>query len=258
MKHKFFKLTCVCLMTLVFGMKLAAAGPILLTFDWTGQCDDCQGPNGAIDVPGTNWFDGYTQDVSGLLKVNYDPDIDPLFGSQFELVSFVYDGSSIVHPAYNVPNPNPSRYGGVGKDYWWSLSIRDSVVYVDWLFTWMSPLQYKGDFSDLNVGDAVDAYGPHWFVDHVYTSFNNDYADGGWNLRFAYNAQYNPPYVPPIRTPGGGGGRGGGSRDEGWSNEFVMRGTLPSPLASPIPEPSTIAIFALGMVGLSLRRQKRI
>jgi hypothetical protein len=38
-------------MTLFFGMKLASAAPILLTFDWTGQCDDCQGPLGAIDVP---------------------------------------------------------------------------------------------------------------------------------------------------------------------------------------------------------------
>ena|GEM_PF-5303491 len=51
MKYKFFKLTSVCLMTLFFGMKLASAAPILLTFDWTGQCDDCQGPLGAIDVP---------------------------------------------------------------------------------------------------------------------------------------------------------------------------------------------------------------
>lgn len=84
-------------MTLVFGMKLASAAPILLTFDWTGQCDDCQGPNGAIDVPGTNWNDGYTQDVSGLLKINYDSQIDPLSSSQFEFVSFVYNGSSIMH-----------------------------------------------------------------------------------------------------------------------------------------------------------------
>jgi hypothetical protein len=54
------------------------------------------------------------------------------------------------------------------------------------------------------------------------------------------------------------GGRGGGSRDAGTHSTFVMRGVLAldEPAIQSIPEPYTIAIFALGVLGLSLRRKK--
>jgi hypothetical protein len=49
------------------------------------------------------------------------------------------------------------------------------------------------------------------------------------------------------------------SRDEGIGSTFVMRGTLPLPplISNPIPEPSMIAIFVLGLLGLGLRRKRR-
>lgn len=148
MKYKFFKLTCVCLMTLVFGMKLASATPILLTFDWTGQCDDCQNIVGAIDVPGSYMGDGYTQDVSGLLEVNYDPDIDPLL-AQFEFVSFVYNGSSILHKV------EASGFSSDNIDFALTVLGNSVVVSGDLLFD-APAFTYKGDFKDLEVNDIGD------------------------------------------------------------------------------------------------------
>jgi hypothetical protein len=233
-------------MTLVFGMKLAAAGPILLTFDWTGQCDDCQGPNGAIDVPGTNWYDGYTQDVTGLLKVNYDPDIDPDFGPQFEFVSFVYNGSSIVHTV--------EAFGVLYNDFYSAFTIEDNIVeFTGNMQLEASEFGYKGAYADLNIGDVYfEKEGDRYVVFGI----NHWMEFSGSMNTFQIRVDYD--YVRYV-APGddGSNGRGGGSRDEGYGSIFVMRGTLPSHLASPIPEPSTIAIFALGMVGLSLRRQKR-
>lgn len=238
-------------MTLVFGMKLASAAPILLTFDWTGQCDDCQGPNGAIDVPGTNWNDGYTQDVSGLLKINYDSQIDPLSGSQFEFVSFVYNGSSIMHQVEALATMN----GNISHAF----TIVDDVVTVTGSLGFLTrEFQYKGDHVDLSVGDEsgsiFECNDNHecdmvtFVVEDVSYRFTTSPLSAEFNLAVSYDTS--------VR-PGGGGGGGGGSRDAGGDSSFVMRGVLPSPLANPIPEPSTIAIFALGMLGLSLRRQKR-
>ena len=238
-------------MTLVFGMKLASATPILLTFDWTGQCDDCQGPNGAIDVPGTNMDDGYTQDVSGLLKVNYDPDIDPLF-TQFEFVSFVYNGSSILDKVeasdYHFDDIS-SAFTIVGNTV--EVTTGEQLLFDAPGFT------YKGDFEDVLLGDIIYENGNAGKVDRVYYYIRlNRSSLEGFSLESYYETvAYNPP-VECTSNCGNDGPRSGGSRDIGYDSKFVMRGTLPSPLASPIPEPSTITIFALGVLGLSLRRKK--
>ena len=226
-------------MTLVFGMKLASATPILLTFDWTGQCDDCQGPNGAIDVPGTNWDDGYTQDVSGLLKINYDSQIDPLYGSQFEFVSFVYNGSSIVYEVGS-NHGSPVFLGDFAV-------VGDTVIVVDpRLEVQMDLLVYKGDFADQSIGERL--YRSDLYIldkQHFFSVSNNSYFLGV-NYTLSRPVCYDQGRYCP-------------SRDFGSSAGFVMRGVLPSPFAKPnsVPEPSTIAIFALGMLGLSLRRKKR-
>jgi hypothetical protein len=245
MKYKFFKLTSVCLMTLVFGMKLASAAPILLTFDWTGQCDDCQGIGGAVDVPGTNLNDDFTQSVSGLLKVNYYPENDPGNNSQFIFVSFVYNGSSIVHKV----GSREDNYPAIG----WNFSVVDETVLFNGRISIpMDTYHYYGDFSDGNVGDvSIVETGRYGYiterVDAV--NYNFEVRDGKYGLYVTYETTSD--YVCTKYCYG--------TRDEGASAGFVMRGVLPSPFAKPnsIPEPSTIAIFALGMLGLSLRRKKR-
>ncbi len=247
-------------MTLVFGMNLAYAAPILLTFDWTGQCDDCQGPNGAIDVPGTNMKDGYTQDVSGLLKLNYDPDIDPLL-AQFEFVSFVYNGSSILHKFEALGFSE-------GVDVSKALTVLgDSVVVTSTLTFDAHAFTYKGDFMEWKALDFIYTYcvNPDLGVVLAFCQVSEVkkykiwmepigdeafWAGVDYDLRYSMSANANGPSI------GDDGGRGGGSRDIGYDSKFVMRGTLPSPLANPVPEPSTIALFALGVLGLSLRRKK--
>lgn len=86
------------------------------------------------------------------------------------------------------------------------------------------------------------------------------FGSGEFRLGVLYQSR---KFTPPIGCEGnyyaGCGtrpGPGPGSRDIGYDSKFVMRGTLPSPLANPVPEPSTIALFALGVLGLSLRRKK--
>jgi len=230
-------------MTLVFGMKLASATPILLTFDWTGQCDDCQNSAGAIDVPGFFMGDGYTQDVSGLLTVTYDPSL-----GQFEFDSFVYNGSSILHKA------EASGYFNVDISSAFTI-VGNSVEVTGGLSLATHGFSYKGSFDDLKQYDTHPIYG---VVDRV----NRVMAfDGSGDFRLAVNYSW-ITYVEPdvcIGDCGGGGsggGRSSGSRDIGYDSKFVMRGNLPSPLANPVPEPSTIALFALGVLGLSLRRKK--
>jgi hypothetical protein len=227
-------------MTLAFGVKLASATPILLTFDWTGQCDDCQGPNGAIDVPGTNWNDGYTQTVSGKLIMSYDAQLADA-QQALRYVRFDYFGSSILYPTYGTPDPiNATLF----KRDW---HIYNGNIFLDYVSIRMSQLRYKGDWADLDSEGALIS------ANAVFSSVG---VTGRWDIQcrtagIVCNGGH-PPVVDSSSP------RGGGSRDAGFGSSFVMRGTLPSPLASPIPEPSTIAIFALGMVGLSLRRQKRI
>ena len=53
---------------------VAQAAPILSVFNFTGDCDDCAGPNGLLNVPGTNLHDGFSQAVSGVLTLqDYTP-----------------------------------------------------------------------------------------------------------------------------------------------------------------------------------------
>jgi hypothetical protein len=244
MKHKFFKLTCVCLMTLVFGMKLASATPILLTFDWTGQCDDCQGPNGAIDVPGTNMYDTYYQDVFGLLKMYYYPDIDnSINGEQFVLESFEYYGSSIIKGFL-------FRHGDSWKDYVDADVVGQGVV-IRKIGMITGPLKYKGDFED---------YIP--IVDGRLTWVRSEFtqvSSGVWDVSCVKSGGYRCDGGPIVEGPPNEGGRGGGSRDVGRGSMFSMRGSLPltQTVITTVPEPSLISIFALGMLGLSLRRKKR-
>jgi hypothetical protein len=236
-------------MTLVFGMKLASATPILLTFDWTGQCDDCQGPNGAIDVPGTNLDDGYTQDVSGLLKVNYDPDIDPIDGFQFKFVSFVYYGSSILYQSNSLESGTFLQ-----KDVF---SIIGSSVFVTGhLRIAMDKFRYKGNYADLAVGSQF-AHDSRRGIIWSQVTQQRYYFTKGWYTRpntFFLSYEFDtividtPRSDPPI-----------GSRDEGYDSKYIMRGSLPPSYvdSTKISEPSMIAIFALGVLGLSLRRKKR-
>jgi hypothetical protein len=142
MRYKFFKFTCVCLMTLVFGMKLASAAPVLLTFDWTGQCDDCQGPNGAIDIPGTNWDDGYTQDVSGLLIMSFDAHAVDLW-TALRYVSFNYHGSSILRASAQVVNNDSEKY-------FWDYQIYDGKIVLPRFDVYGMKLGYNGRWVDLD------------------------------------------------------------------------------------------------------------
>jgi hypothetical protein len=245
MKHKFFKLTCVCLMTLVFGMKLASATPILLTFDWTGQCNDCQGPNGAIDVPGTNLSDTYYQDVFGLLEMYYYPNNDNSNnGDKFVIKSFEYYGSSIIKG--RIFGPHSDRAAEV--DAW----VVGGKVVLSEFFGRGGALMYKGDFEDYRPiveGSQTNVYSE-------FKSFNG----GGWGVSCRMSGGLACDGGPIIDDgQWGDGGRGGGSRDVGGNSVFIMRGSLPltQPVITTVPEPSLIAIFALGMLGLSLRRKKR-
>ena len=196
--------------------------------------------------PGAYLGDGYTQDVSGLLEVNYDPDIDPLLG-QFEIDSFVYNGSSILHKV-------ETRYFNYDISSAFTI-VDNSVEVTGGLYLGSHGFSYKGSFVDLKQGEAHPIFGVVDGVNH-YMSFD---VSGEYRLAVSYSWISEPaPDVCVVGCGGGsrGGRRGGGSRDIGYDSKFVMRGTLPSPLASPVPEPSTIALFALGVLGLSLRRKK--
>lgn len=250
MKYKFFKLTCVCLMTLVFGMKLASATPILLTFDWTGKCDDCQGPDGeAMEVPGFRLGDGYTQDVTGVLMVYYDS--GKSLGDQFEFKSFVYNGSSILYPV--------AASGYYYEDLSSAFTVLGSSVEVTGGMQFHAPVfTYKGNFRDAVVGDSDNFYGTG--QEEVWRVTNYIKIDPinarGFDLFVYYETNILLEPVIIVRGGGRSNSRASGSRDVGYDSKFVMRGTLPSPLANPVPEPSTIALFALGVLGLSLRRKK--
>jgi hypothetical protein len=229
-------------MTLVFGMKLASATPILLTFDWTGQCDDCQGPNGAINVPGTNMHDTYYQDVFGLLKIYYYPDIDnSIDGKQFVIKSFEYYGSSIIKGF-------SFAHFDVGLDYLSAVVVEQDVVirYIDLI---ARPLEYKGDFEDY----IPTKWGRPTYVRSYFRSFPDN-----WSVSCVISGGLGCDGGPIVEGPPSHG-RGGGSRDEGMGSQFSMRGSLPltQTVITTVPEPSLIAIFALGMLGLSLRHKKR-
>jgi hypothetical protein len=240
MECKYFKLTSICLMALVFGMKLAAATPIQLIFDWTGQCDDCQGPNGAIDVPGTNWNDGYTQTVSGKLIMSYDAQLADA-QQALRYVSFNYHGSSILRASAPVVD--------ISANIVYDFHIFDGKIVLPRFDVNGMSLSYKGDYVDFDSEGKVTYDGLGEFESRT---------DGSWSIKCKLVGGYPLCGGGPKQTDeGNGGGReGGGSRDAGTQSLFVMRGVLPLdvPAIQSIPEPYTIAIFALGVLGLSLRR----
>ncbi|MFT6331341.1 MAG: hypothetical protein ACJAYN_003295 [Bermanella sp.] len=245
MKFKFLKFTCLCLVIFtVFGMKLSYAAPILLTFDWTGQCDDCQGLNGANNVPGRDLNDGIFQEVSGVLTISYDPASTSTTITSEMFRSFDYGGSSILNP-FSLRNEG---------DFIGYMSIVDNRVVINsFKYTYANAYFRGGEFR-------------LWLTrDSAYPTLRRylggkgvivDFGESDWDISI-YSDVGLSSEVTRITRCGGYGGCS--SRDEGIGSTFVMRGTLPLPplISNPIPEPSMIAIFVLGLLGLGLRSKGR-
>ncbi len=235
----------------IFGVKLSYATPILLTFDWTGQCDDCQGQNGANNIPGLFLNDNLFQDVNGVLTILYDTAYPSPTLTREMFVSFYYNGSSILKPFTLLGQDlNTEVIGNITRNG--NLLLIDTVRFeVPNKYLLLTP----GDnFKRTTTrGTIFVEFNPHfWEVGHYYHRGSTTPFSNVWRIR--------TDCPPNLRATRYGSCVPRGSRDMGRGSMFTMLGELPTlknKTDIPVNEPHMLAILALGVLGLGLRRKKR-
>jgi hypothetical protein len=283
MKLKITYKTCIALI-LYIGFGLSGANATLLVIDWTGECDDCQGSNGANSVPLEHMNDGYSQTVFGQLIVNYAGSAEEqgtLTNKNF--VSFYYGGSNILD-SFTFTTDNFTA------DTEFSTTITSQVDGTlnlsGFSLTKLSGFTNSNQWTNEPSRDLLSS--PDHHINLMFESVLADGSGGGWSIGVTMvpSTVAPPSFTPPsFATPAS-------VYDGLLSASNCLPGSAlcwntPNPNAAvastqvlggcewgfaacsdvgdgvkytkftEVPEPSSIAIFALGIMGLASRRFKK-
>ena len=276
MRFKILHKTCIALI-LTIGFGLSGASATYLTVDWTGQCDDCQSADGPNTVPLAAMNDGFYQTVYGQLILRYEgvaEDQGTLTKENF--VSFYYAGSNILDPfTFTAEHFFQKAPGSLSNDTEFSATLRRQDN---------GTLSLSGfSLTNLAISESdpwmADAYRHSFeFVSLTFESLSNTNPIGNWNINVALGQLITEQEVDPCASaqsstrPECGAPNlhpecgefgwyaagnhchaapynGGGFRDIGIGSAFSH--------FNQVPEPSTLTIFALGLMGLASRRFKK-
>jgi hypothetical protein len=281
MRFKMLHKTCIALI-LTIGFGLSSANASLLIIDWTGECDDCQGKDGPNSVPLAAMDDGFYQTVYGQLILSYAglaEEQGTLTKENF--VSFYYGGSNILTPytftaddfSQNKPGINTSFRsefsttiithddGTLGLN---GFSLTNLLV-SGWTSKDNGLYRKPEELITLTFGSVGDNSAGDWNINvnkyKLITIPEIDpctIIDGQESCSPPPSAQelanilhsctdmeyWSEPEQECLTAPSSGG-----PRDIGYSSVFYN--------FVEVPEPSTFAIFALGLMGLASRRFKK-
>jgi hypothetical protein len=165
-------------------------------------------------------------------------------------VSFYYNGSSILKPFTLLGQDlNTEVIGNITRDG--NLLLIDTVRFeVPNKYLLLTP---EDNFIPTTIhGTIFVEFNPHfWEIGHYWRGSTTPFSPV-WRYRTDC-----PPHLRPERD---GSCVPRGSRDEGQGSMFTMLGELPTlknKTDIPVNEPHMLAILALGVLGLGLRRKKR-
>jgi len=259
MRFKMLHKTCIALI-LYIGFGLSSANATAIIIDWTGECDDCQGIDGPNTVPLEASGDGHYQTVYGQLKLRFEGKIEDLGTLTNEnFVSFYYGGSNILSPftftAAHLDHPKNTFFAERGPAVFSAtlLHYDDGTLGFDGfslknLLVW--PIEWPAFYAlPREIGRSMD--------DLISLKFGRDSdvdLSGNWSLGVPFLPLVTEVEVDPSTNPDQPTNLPDdcehpcGFRDFGIDSKFSN---------IVVPEPANLAIFALGIMGLALRRFKK-
>jgi hypothetical protein len=247
-------LYAACILMLSLGAKadLIVSTDDYVTFQWEAVCGDCQSDKGVfsedfkVGVTGNIVISGYTLgqaftfDQSNIVSFQYDGpsnhiDKFVMHNANFDDEDIWEDASTIFEQIYD-GRPltlNPEALDGNGYTHFGeNMTAVGSIA---------------ADFSSYTLSLMFDTYVPYG-DDETYIPFSALDSDNQYPLKKeAFNINVLDSGVWGISV-------GGEEFDLGTGAKISLQ---PDGPITDVPEPSTFAIFALGLMGLASRRFKR-
>jgi hypothetical protein len=254
MKFKMLHKTCIALILYV-GFGLSGANATILTIDWTGECDDCQSETGPNTVPLDAMDDSFYQTVTGQLILSYTGSVEEQITLTKEnFVSFYYGGSNILDPLKITAehftentefsttiimqsDGTPSIDGFKLKNFLapqWIITPEEGLELFDLSFGYLpDTIISSADWSIAEQVETAQHLIDNEVVDH--TCPKGSFFSTWLGACKTIVVDFSP-----------------GFRDVGEGSLFTVRDG-----STDVPEPTSLAIFALGIMGLASRRFKK-